>query len=82
LYVGGGGGAAAPVGSGLMLRPHVDLLADLGGWQAGLSASHVRFPDGAIRSTQLGLVVSLPDRFVSRAPASLLFRPPCTGRGR
>ncbi|HJV68419.1 hypothetical protein [Ideonella sp.] len=64
LYVGGGGGAAAPVGSGLMLRPHVDLLADLGGWQAGLSASRVDFPDGAIGSTQLGLLVSLPDRFV------------------
>lgn len=64
LHVGGGGGAAAPVGSGLMLRPHVDLLADLGGWQAGLSASRVHFPDGAIRSTQLGLLVSLPDRFV------------------
>lgn len=60
LFVGGGGGAGAPVGSGLMLRPALTLLQDLGReWQAGLSWSSVRFPDGGnISSQQLGLVLA------------------------
>lgn len=68
LYVGGGGGASAPVGGGLMLRPHVDAMVDLGGWQLGLSASHVRFSGGAIESSQLGLVLSIDDRFSYARP--------------
>jgi hypothetical protein len=63
LYVGGGGGGTAPVGSGLMLRPHVDLTWNFGAVRAGVSASSVYFPDGDIRSNQLGLVVSFDDRF-------------------
>ena len=63
LFTGGGGGAAAPVGGGLMLRPHVDLMVDYGGWQLGLTASHVRFQTGTIRSSQLGVLLMVDDRY-------------------
>ncbi len=69
LFAGGGGGADAPVGSGLMLRPSVQLgyaLAD--GVEAGVSLSQVRFPSGDIRGTQWGLVMSWSDRFRSVPP--------------
>lgn len=68
MYAGGGGGGSAPVGSGLMLRPHVDLLWDFGPFLAGLSWSQVRFADGSINSRQLGLVWSAKSdfRFVPR----------------
>ena len=57
LFAGGGGGAAAPVGSGLMLRPAFTALKDIGrDFQAGLSWSSVSFPDGDISSSQWGLV--------------------------
>jgi hypothetical protein len=64
LYVGGGGGGSAPVGGGLMWRPHADLLWDFGGVQAGVSASQVRFSNGQISSRQLGLVFSAHTDFV------------------
>lgn len=68
LYVGGGGGGSAPVGGGLMLRPHADLLWDFGPFLAGVSWSQVRFPNGDIDSKQLGLVWSAksPFRYVPR----------------
>jgi hypothetical protein len=68
VHAGGGGGGAAPVGGGLMLRSHLDLLYDLGGLKAGVSASRVRFPNGQIESSQLGLVLTVPTdfRFVER----------------
>jgi hypothetical protein len=56
FYAGGGGGGSAPVGGGLMLRPHADLLWDFGPFLAGLSASRVRFANGDIDSRQWGLV--------------------------
>lgn len=56
-FVGGGGGPGMPVGGGLMLRPHADLLWNFGGAQLGLSVSQVRFPNGRIDSTQAGLVI-------------------------
>ena len=56
LYAGGGGGANAPVGGGLMLRPAISLLRDFGGFQLGVSASSVRFPSGDIHSSQFGLL--------------------------
>lgn len=63
LYVGAGGGAAAPVGGGLMLRPQVNVMHDFGGWQAGISASRVRFAsDSPIGSTQIGLQLSFDHR--------------------
>ncbi|WP_428423847.1 hypothetical protein [Methylibium sp.] len=62
-YAGGGGGGSAPVGSGLMLRPHVDLLWQAGEHRFGLSLSQVRFADGQIDSRQLGLVWSFDTDF-------------------
>lgn len=53
LFVGGGGGSPPWVGSGLMLRPYVEL-----GYRIappltlGLGWSQVRFPDGKVSSTQ------------------------------
>lgn len=59
IFAGGGGGAGAPVGNGLMLRPALTLLKDIGReFQAGLSWSSVRFPDGDIASSQFGLVLA------------------------
>lgn len=80
LYVGGGGGAAAPVGGGLMLRPYANLLWDFGAFRAGVSASNVRFPNGQIDSSQLGVVFDMDMEFrywpVGRAAA------PATGGAR
>ena len=65
LFAGGGGGASAPVGGGLMLRPAMTLLKDLGpSLQAGLSVSSVRFPSGQINSTQLGLTLAWRSEFL------------------
>ena len=68
MYAGGGGGGSAPVGGGLMLRPHADLWWDFGPYRAGVSLSQVRFANGDIDSRQLGLVWSLNTdfRFVPR----------------
>lgn len=63
FYAGGGGGGNAPVGGGLMLRPHVDLLWDFGPFLAGVSASRVRYANGRIDSHQLGLVWSAKSSF-------------------
>lgn len=63
LYVGGGGGGGAPVGGGLMLRPHLDLLWDIGGYRTGVSVSNVRFPSGQINGTQFGLVLGMNTEF-------------------
>ncbi len=68
LYAGGGGGAGAPVGGGLMLRPHVDLMVDFGPWATGLTASQVRFPSGQIDSVQFGWQVELRSGFVFTRP--------------
>jgi hypothetical protein len=72
LYAGGGGGGAAPVGGGLMLRSHADLTRDFGNYRAGVSLSQVRFPNGQIRSNQLGLVWSTHTdfRYISRGQLS------------
>lgn len=63
LYAGGGGGSSAPQGGGLMLRPHVDLLSDLGPVALGVSLSRIKFPNGQIASTQWGLVLNVSDQF-------------------
>nr|HET7857969.1 hypothetical protein [Caldimonas sp.] len=65
VYAGGGGGAGAPQGGGLMLRPHVDFLADFGATAFGVSVSRVKFPNGQIASTQWGLVFNISDEFRS-----------------
>lgn len=65
LYAGGGGGADAPVGGGLMLRPAVTLLKDIGPtFQLGLSWSSVRFPSGQIHSNQIGLLLGWRQEFL------------------
>lgn len=78
MYAGGGGGGGAPPGSGLMLRPHADLVWDLGTVALGVSLSHVRYSGGQIGSTQLGLVVDVNSdfRFV---PAERLGQPLLAG---
>ena len=63
IYAGGGGGGGAPAGSGLMLRPHADLVWDLGPVALGASLSHVRYAGGRIDSTQLGLVLNANSDF-------------------
>jgi hypothetical protein len=78
LYAGGGGGAGAPVGGGLMLRPHLDLLWDFGPVALGLSVSRVRFPNGAIDSTQAGVVLDAINDF-RYVPASHLGTPVRSG---
>ena len=78
LYAGGGGGAGAPVGGGLMLRPHVDLLWDFGPLALGLSVSRVRFPNGSIDSTQAGIVLDAINDF-RYVPASHLGTPVRSG---
>lgn len=74
LYLGGGGGGSAAVGGGLMLRPYAELGWQREGYSLGLSASQVRFPNGDIRSTQLGLVLSFDDDF-AYAPAAQAGQP-------
>ncbi len=63
MYIGGGGGGGAPQGGGLMLRPHIDLITDLGAVAVGVSLSHIEFPNGQISSTQWGLVLNVNDQF-------------------
>ncbi len=71
VYAGGGGGGGnAPVGGGLMLRPHADLLWDFGPFRAGLSVSHVSFPSGQMGSTQLGVIAEVDTGFAALAGAA------------
>jgi hypothetical protein len=63
LYAGGGGGGGAPQGGGLMLRPHAGVSWNVGPGSLGLSLSRVRFPNGRIDSTQLGLVATIDTTF-------------------
>lgn len=68
LTIGGGGGAAAPVGDGLFVRPALTLLYGSGPLRAGLSWSSLRFPGTAIDSRQVGLVLEWRGEFVYRSP--------------
>lgn len=81
LYAGGGGGAGAPVGGGLMLRPHVDLMFDFGPWATGLTASQVRFPSGQIDSLQWGWQFELRHGFLFTPPGHHGQAVPTEGRG-
>jgi len=67
LFVGGGGGANAPVGGGLMLRPHVDLVFRAEHLYTGPTYSLVRFPSGRISSRQWGWMVNVDSDFSFRA---------------
>ena len=85
LFAGGGGGAATPVGNGLMLRPALTVLKDLGpSLQAGLSYSLVRFPSGEISSHQVGLMLAWRNQFdysVSPSGSSISLPTRATGLG-
>ena len=63
VYAGGGGGGGAPTGSGLMLRPHADLVWDLGAVAVGASLSKVRLSGGRVDSNQIGLVLNANSDF-------------------
>ena len=69
LFVGGGGGAAAPVGSGLMLRPHLDVVFRVPGFYMGPTWSKVWFPSGHINSNQVGWMVNFDSTFRFRPAA-------------
>jgi len=63
LFVGGGGGGNAPVGGGLMLRPHLDLVFRAPGVYTGPTFSEVWFPNGQIKSHQFGWMVNFDSSF-------------------
>jgi hypothetical protein len=64
LFAGGGGGANAPVGGGLMLRPHVDLVFHpFDGIYTGPTWSVVRFVNGEIDSHQFGWMLNVSSSF-------------------
>jgi len=63
VFAGGAGGGGAPRGSGLMIRPHADLVWDLGAIALGASLSHVNVSGGRIESTQLGVLVNVNSDF-------------------
>lgn len=81
VFVGGGGGSSASmVGGGLMIRPHLDLMWKLGSYRAGISASHVSFPNGEISSNQIGLLFSADSDFAYLTPDHVGQRLNITGR--
>ena len=68
LYLGGGGGGAAPVGDGLLVRPSATLLWELGGWHAGLALSGARFSGTQVGGAQLAFVLAWDGRYRHAAP--------------
>ena len=69
LFVGGGGGRGAPQGGGLMVRPHIGVIYDMGMFRAGIEYSSVQFPNGEIHSSQLSGVFDI--KFESLAATAL-----------
>jgi len=60
VFLGGGGGASADgQGGGLMLKVYSGLLADFGKYSLGINYSYIKFPNGDIDSTQIGLVADM-----------------------
>ena len=59
-YVGAGGGAAAPDGGGLHVRPHIGLKYDFSWGKVGLSYIYVDFPSGDISSDAMALSMDFP----------------------
>lgn len=63
FFVGAGGGRGGFTlqGGGLMLRPHLGLQINAGLWgNLGLGLSHVRFPNGSVRSSQAYFAYEYP----------------------
>ena len=67
LFAGGGGGGGTQPGTGLMLRPHADVVWDLGPVALGLSLSKVRYSNGQIDSNQIGPDAERQQRLPLRA---------------
>lgn len=53
-----GGGANVDTGGGFAYRPHLDLRGRWGATEAGLTWSRMRFPSGAVASSQLGFTLA------------------------
>ena len=60
LFVGAGGGGAAPQGGGLMLRPYIEANYHVDTFSVGVGVSHINFPNGNIESTQLYVNAAFP----------------------
>jgi len=61
MFLGAGGGGAAPQGGGLMFRPYVETTyLTQSGLSLGLGVSHLKFPNGEIESDQVYLLASVP----------------------
>jgi len=54
MFFGGGGGGSAPQGSGFMVKFHSGLLYKIKNIDYGININRIFFPDGGIKSTQLG----------------------------
>ncbi len=71
LWVGGGGVGRASVGGGLMVRGHAGLSWETPSASYSVAWSRVRFPNGAIDSSQVGFSAAFPFRLpVWSAPAA------------
>jgi hypothetical protein len=79
LFAGGGGGGNAPVGGGLMLRPHIDLVFRFGGLYTGPTWSVVRFVNGQIDSNQFGWMLNLDSSFRFRPADAIVAGEPTRG---
>ena len=60
VFIGAGGGGAAPQGGGLMVRPYAGVTYDLGLFALEAGMSRVWFPNGNIDSTQIYAGISIP----------------------
>ncbi len=60
MFAGGGGGAGAPQGGGLMLRPHLGVEQEVGPVNLRFEVSRVSFPSGSIDSTDLFFGITIP----------------------
>jgi len=56
IFIGGGGGGSAPQGSGLMTKIYSGILYPHKNFNFGLNINHIKFKDGQINSTQVGLI--------------------------
>ncbi|MBA3662189.1 MAG: hypothetical protein H0W64_10695 [Gammaproteobacteria bacterium] len=63
FFAGGGGGRSSLVGGGLMIKPYVGLMYNFKWVRFGLHYSYIDFPDGLIRSQQIGLDLDVPLEF-------------------
>ncbi len=80
LAVGGGGGVAAPVGDGLVLRPSVAAWVPVAGWRLGVQATYAHFPSGDISSGQFGVALEGDELFRYASAAHVGQRVSAMGR--